>query len=128
MIDQRFAEHFVADWIAAWNNHDVDRVLSHYSDNFELASPLIAGVAGEPSGRLRGKGAVGAYWARALTPRSLTVAPELHFKLVNTLVGVDSLAVYYRSTRGWAAEVFEFGADDKVVRAAAHYALRHPSA
>ena len=27
MIDRRFAERFAAEWIAAWNSHDLDRVL-----------------------------------------------------------------------------------------------------
>jgi len=37
-----FAERFGADWIAAWNSHDLDRVLTHYEDDFEMSSPLIA--------------------------------------------------------------------------------------
>ena len=31
-VDSAFAEHFANDWIAAWNAHDLDRVLSHYAD------------------------------------------------------------------------------------------------
>lgn len=123
MIDSLFARQFAADWIAAWNSHDLDRILSHYSDDFEMSSPLIVHAASEPSGKLRGKRAVGAYWARALTPRTLTLMPDLHFKLVTTLVGVDNITLYYRSNRRLVAEVFEFGPDGKVLRAAAHYAL-----
>ena len=37
-----FAERFATDWIAAWNSHDLDRVLTHYEDDFEMSSPLIA--------------------------------------------------------------------------------------
>lgn len=123
MIDHDFAKRFADDWIAAWNRHDLDHILSHYSDDFEMASPLIVRAANEPSGKLRGKMAVGAYWARALTPRTLTLMPDLHFKLVSTLVGVDSITLYYRSNKGMAAELSQFGPDGKVLRAAAHYAL-----
>ena len=62
MIDKTFAEHFAADWIESWNAHDLDRILAHYSDDFEMSSPYIITVAGEPSGTLRGEEAVRAYW------------------------------------------------------------------
>ena len=28
MIDKAFAEHFAADWVDSWNNHDLDRILA----------------------------------------------------------------------------------------------------
>jgi hypothetical protein len=82
-----------------------------------MRSPLIAPIAGEPSCVLRGKAAVGAYWAAALER-----IPDLHFTLIDTFVGAGSLIIHYQGARGPAAEVFEFGADGKVIRAAAHYA------
>ncbi|MBI2782496.1 MAG: nuclear transport factor 2 family protein [Gammaproteobacteria bacterium] len=118
MIDADFAAHFAADWIAAWNAHDLDRILAHYSDDFEMSSPVIVQIAGEPSGRLKGKAAVGAYWAQALA-----LIPELHFELVTTLLGVDSVTLYYKGARGLAAEVFFFDPERKVARACAHYAV-----
>ena len=117
MIDKKFAEHFAREWIGSWNSHDLDRVLSHYADDFEMSSPYIIQIVGEPSGRLRGKKAVGAYWAKALQ-----LIPDLRFELVSTLVGVDSITLYYKGARGLAAEVFHFGSEQKVVRAYAHYA------
>ena len=62
MIDKIFAEHFANDWIESWNSHDLDRIWSHYSDDFDMSSPLIAQIAGEPSGTLKGKQAVSGYW------------------------------------------------------------------
>lgn len=117
MVDREFAEHFARDWIDAWNSHDIERVLSHYAEDFEMSSPVIVQVAGEPSGTLRGKDAVGAYWAKALA-----LVPDLRFELVTTLVGVGSIVLYYKGARGMAAEVFHFGPDRKVARAYAHYA------
>jgi hypothetical protein len=118
MLDKAFAEHFAAGWIAAWNSHDLDRVLSHYADDFEMSSPIITQIAGEPSGKLKGKKAIGAYWAKALA-----LIPNLHFELVTTLVGAHSITLYYKSHRGMSAEVFIFGPDKKVSAAFAHYAL-----
>ena len=116
MLDKAFADHFAADWIDAWNTHDLDRVLSHYTDDFEMSSPVIIKVAGEPSGTLQGKEAVGSYWAKALQ-----LIPDLHFELITTLVGVNSITLYYKSARGLSAEVFHFNQDGKVTRAYAHY-------
>ena len=116
-MDRAGAERFAAEWIDAWNAHDLKRVLSHYTDDFEMTSPVIIQVAGEPSGKLVGKAAVGAYWRTALER-----LPDLHFELVSVLVGVDSVAIHYRGAGGRPAiEVFFFRADGKVSRAVAHY-------
>ena len=49
---------FAPEWIAAWNSRDLDRVLSHYTDDFEMSSPLIVALMNEPSGVLHGKPAI----------------------------------------------------------------------
>lgn len=118
MIDSSFAERFAADWIDSWNSHDLDRVLAHYTDDFTMSSPLIIKIAGEPSGTLRGKDKVRAYWTKGLQ-----LIPDLHFELINTLPGIDSLVLYYKSPRGLAAEVFHFNETGKVIRSHANYAL-----
>jgi hypothetical protein len=116
-IDERFAEEFASDWIASWNAHDLDRILSHYADDFEMTSPAIVRMAGEASGCLRGKKAVGVYWAKALE-----LIPDLRFEWIATLIGVESIAIHYKGVNGrLAIEVFHFGPGRKVMRAFAHY-------
>jgi len=117
VISSEFAASFAAEWIAAWNAHDLERVLAHYADDFEMASPVIAQLMAEPSGVLRGKESIRAYWAKALA-----LLPELHFELGEVLVGAASVTIVYRGHRGPSAEVFWFDGAGKVVRAAAHYA------
>ena len=46
MIEQAFAEVFAADWIDSWNSHDLSRILSHYSEDIEMSSPVIVEVVG----------------------------------------------------------------------------------
>lgn len=116
-MDEASAGRFAAEWVAAWNAHDLDRILAHYDDDFEMSSPVIVALLGDPSGRLRGKPAIRAYWTKALAS-----APDLHFELVTVLTGVDSVTLYYRGHRGLVAEVLHFGASGKVTRAFAHYA------
>jgi ketosteroid isomerase-like protein len=111
---------FTTEWLAAWNAHDVDRVLRHYTDDFTMSSPFIERFTGEPSGTLVGKAAVGAYWHGALTK-----VPDLKFEHIVTCAGVRSLAIHYRgpspSMARHVVEVVFFDADGLVERAAAHY-------
>lgn len=116
MLDRGYAENFAQEWIDAWNAHDIERVLTHYTDDFEMSSPVIIRVTGDPSGTLHGKAQVRAYWERALGDM-----PDLRFELVHTLVGVESVVIYYHSAHGAAAEVFHFNAAGKVDRSSAHY-------
>jgi hypothetical protein len=104
MITRELAEKFSTQWIEAWNSHDLYRTLSHYSDYFEMSSPYIAQIAGEPSGTLQGKAAVGAYWAKALER-----TPTLRFELIQTLAGVDSVTIYYRVREAWPPRCSSLG-------------------
>ena len=61
MIDKVFVEDFALDWIDSWNNHDLKRILLHYTDDFEMSSPVIVRIAKEPSGLLKGKETIKAY-------------------------------------------------------------------
>ena len=116
-ITRDFADRFADEWIAAWNAHDLPRVLSHYEDDFEMASPLIVEIAGEPSGVLRGKEKVGPYWEKALQR-----APDLHFEKLGVFVGARSWAIHYLNQKGrLSVENFEFSDRGLVTRAAAHH-------
>jgi len=120
MIDRAFALRFAEEWIASWNAHDLERILSHYDDGFDMTSPLIVERMGVASGRLRGKDAVRPYWAGGLAAR-----PGLHFTLVEVLVGVDALTILYRSElEVLVAETIVFDGPGRAVRGSAHYGPR----
>lgn len=112
------ARAFAAAWIAAWNAHDLERILEHYTDDVEFASPYVAQLAGEPSGKLTGKHALRAYWAKALA-----MLPELRFTLLETLVGVEAVTLVYRGHRGIVAETFKLDDLGRVESAMACYAM-----
>ena len=90
------ARAFALEWVAAWNAHDIERVLSHYAEDVAFHSPFIAIFADEASGHLLGKAALRTYWAAALEK-----LPDLRFELLDVLLGAGSLTVYYRGHRGW---------------------------
>src|SRR2546430_15420050 len=114
MIDRNWAEAFAREWVDAWNAHDLERILSHYTDDFEMASPLIVERMGVASGRLKGKEAIRRYWGPWLAG-----TPDLRFELTAVMVGVNSLAIDYKSvTAGRTViERIEFDDHSKAVQA-----------
>jgi len=113
----RQPREFAERWIEAWNRHDLDAVLAHFSKDLEFCSPLIPAFAGDPSGRLIGKEAVRRYWNTGLSR-----LPDLHFELVDVLVGVGCLLILYRGHRGLSAEVLTLGTDGRATRGQAFHA------
>jgi hypothetical protein len=117
MLSDDFAKQFAADWVNAWNAHDLDAILSHYVDDFEMTSPVMVQMNVSQTGHLQGKHAIRAYWQKALQ-----LIPDLQFELISVLKGVQSITLYYKGARGrLAAEVFFFNSAGKVTHALAHY-------
>lgn len=111
------AKTFAQEWVDSWNSHDLDWILSHYADDFQMTSPFIAQLMGEPTGTMQGQENIRAYWAKALER-----IPDLHFDLIEVLTSVDSITIYYHAVFGnRAAEVLFFDENGKVKRAIAHY-------
>jgi ketosteroid isomerase-like protein len=118
VIDRDWAEAFAKEWVNTWNTHDLERIFSHYADDFEMTSPLIVPRMGVPSGRLKGKDAIRPYWHQGLVS-----SPPIRFELLKVMVGVDSLAILYRSVTAarTVIERIEFDERRLVVRAEALY-------
>lgn len=116
-MDLRTARRFADAWYAAWNAHDLEAILEHYTDDVELTSPFASGLAGAADGRLLGKEALRAYFAAGLQR-----FPELRFDPINLYVGVDSLVLHYVGPTGAeTAEIVFLDGDQKIVRYFAHY-------
>ena len=120
MIDTEWAREFAAAWIDAWNAHDLERILSHYADDFEMTSPLIIERMQEPTGRLQGKAQIRRYWQR-----SLSATPPLKFQLIDVLAGVHSVTLYYRSVaaRKVVAETLLVDEHGKVVQGMSQWSV-----
>lgn len=101
---------FSRDWFEAWNAHDIDAVLAHFHDNAVFTSAYGAEIAPETGGVFRGKDAIRAYWADALTHN-----PDLHFEPIGTYVGANALVINYRNHRGGLVnEVLIFDGDNVI--------------
>lgn len=103
------------DWVAAWNAHDLDRIMNHYDDAVELISPVAVQLLGAPE-------VVGKANLRAYFQRGLEAYPELRFHLEDVLWGLNSVVLYYKNQKGThTAEFMELSATGKVARVLAHY-------
>ena len=109
----KLAEH----WVAAWNAHDLELILTHYEDGVELTSPAAAQLLGTPDGKVAGKANLRAYFQRGLA-----AYPELHFHLEDVLWGLNSVVLCYLNQKGTrTAEFMELSATGRVARVVANY-------
>ena len=115
-MNNDFSHKFFLEWVEAWNAHDLDKILVHYADDFEMSSPVIQQILNVKTGVLNGKEVVRTYQEKALK-----LNQNLHFEFINTHIGVNSLVIQHKSHRGLSAEVFFFDDKNKVKSAFAHY-------
>jgi hypothetical protein len=101
-----FAQH----WLTAWNNHDVEAVLAHFTEDVVFRSPAAIQLLADSDGVLRGKAELRRYWTEALG-----MIPDLRFELVGVYGGVDALVIHYRNQKGGLVnEVLLFSPDGLV--------------
>ena len=105
------------DWVAAWNAHDLELILTHYEEAVELTSPVAAQLLGVADGKVVGKASLRAYFRRGLE-----AYPELRFELEDVLWGLNSVVLCYKNQKGTrSAEFMELSANGKVARVVANY-------
>jgi hypothetical protein len=110
---------FAAEWVSAWNSHDLERVLSHYEDDVVLVSPRIKLILGKQDGTIHGKAALRDYMGQALKK-----IPDLHFTLDRVFSGMNAVVLEFHTTDGrHGAEFMEFGRNGLVARVSANYAV-----
>ncbi len=97
-------------WVAAWNAHDLDLIMTHYDDAVELISPVAAQLLGASDGKVVGKPNLRAYFQRGLEAYL-----ELHFHLEDVLWGINSVVLYMNQKGTRTAEFMEVSAVCKVI-------------
>ena len=107
---------FAKDWEAAWNSHDLNRILSHYDDEVVFRSAKAVATVG--TGIIHGKTSLRDYWARALERQ-----PDLRFQVTQVFEGHDMLVITYSNHAGRsAAETLLFDDAGLVIQASACHA------
>ena len=71
------ADKFADSWVRAWNAHDLETVLSHFSDDVIFASPVAAQLMVQSDGVVVGKPALRDYWEEGIR-----AIPDLHFEVL----------------------------------------------
>src|SRR5580692_9409750 len=117
MMTKEEAWRWAEDWVAAWNGHDLELILTHYEDGVELTSPVAVRLLGTVDGKVVGKANLRAYFQRGLE-----AYPNLQFRLEDVLWGLHSVVLYYTNQKGTrTAEFMELSANGKVARVVANY-------
>jgi hypothetical protein len=94
-MDRQEIQAFVNRWIELWNARDLDGVLEHFADHVTFTSPTAAQLIDDSDGVIRGKTALRAYWTYALGRHA-----DLHFELVGTYIGINTIVINYRNQKG----------------------------
>lgn len=117
-LSTEFAKTFAEEWVSSWNSHDIEKILSHYAEDFVIETPMAAKRLPETCGLVKGKEAVREYWKIGLQKN-----PELEFEILDVLTGISGLTIYYmnKSTNNKAVEVMIFNNQQKVKQAIVHY-------
>lgn len=109
------AEMFAAEWAAAFNEFDIEKILAHYDTNVLFISPRAKAVVGANS--VHGKQALREYWNKALSR-----IESLKF-VVDRVVWDNTsseLAIIYiaeiNQQKQRVSENFTFGSDGFVVK------------
>ena len=117
MISEKEARDFANHWVAAWNSHVLDEIMSHYAADVVLVSPVAAKLLSDSSGMVKGKEAVRAYFKRGLE-----AYPNLEFSLIDVMWGISSVVLYYVNQKGTrTGEFMEIDAGGKAIRVVANY-------
>jgi hypothetical protein len=94
-MDAEDARKFVSRWVESWNARDLDGVLALFADDVTFTSPTAARIVAGSGGVVRGKAALRQYWLEGLRR-----SPDLHFELVDTYLGIDTIVINFRNQRG----------------------------
>jgi len=116
-LNASFAREFAQDWLGAWNNHDLEKILTHYEDEVVLTSPVARELL-NGDGTVRGKAALREYFRRGMQDY-----PDLRFDLLDTLWGEETIVLYYTNNvpGNKTAEVMLLSSAGKISRVWAHY-------
>jgi ketosteroid isomerase-like protein len=107
------ARAYATEWLAAWNSHDLNRILAHYAEDVVFRSDKATEITGQPV--VRGKTDLRAYWRKGLS-----LQPDLKFELLDTYAGPGTLTLRYRNQTGReVCEVLMFDEAGQVVSGAA---------
>lgn len=94
-MDNQAARRFAKEWADGWNSHDLERVLSHFSEEVVFSSPAAVRLVDGSNGEIRGKSSLRSYWTEGLRR-----IPDLRFEILGVYVGVNTVVINYQNQGG----------------------------
>ena len=121
-ISDSFVKDHIQRWINAWNNKDLETVLSMFTEDIEFSSPKIKLIVPEfNSEKVNNKQDLKHYWSTALHKlTSLYFTPKEYFIKGNICL-LEYIATFDGKNKFLSIEKFEFNDDHKIYKASAFY-------
>ncbi|MEY4874862.1 MAG: hypothetical protein RL708_11 [Bacteroidota bacterium] len=83
-------QHIAHSWFKAFNEHDVEKILSLYDDDAEHYSPKLKIHQPETNGLIKGKTALRNWWADAFNR-----LPNLHYEVLKLTADEEQIFMEY---------------------------------
>ena len=110
-------EAIAMEWINTWNSHDINDIMSHYSEKIKFSSPIIKRLQVNDEGVIRDKKALQLYFEKGLN-----AFPDLKFELIKIFEGIGSMAIYYTSVNNMkVVEYLKVNDDNEIIEVNALY-------
>lgn len=93
MNKEKFNEQIALNWLNAFNEHDLNKLLDLYANAAIHYSPKLKLKQPETEGWVMGKQALGKWWGEAFER-----IPTLHYQLQNLIVNDDQILMEYLRT------------------------------
>ena len=121
-ISDSFAKEHIERWINAWNNKDLETVLSMFTEDIEFSSPKIKLITPQfNSEKVDNKQNLKHYWSTALQKlTSLHFTPKDYFIKGNICV-LEYIATFDGKSKFLSIEKSELNDDNKIYKASAFY-------
>ena len=91
MNKKNLNKQIALNWINAFNEHDLEKLLSLYSEDAVHFSPKLKIRQPETNGWIKGKPALRAWWADAFSR-----LPSLHYELQNLIINDEQILMEYQ--------------------------------
>lgn len=114
-MTQEKADHFVETWIAAWNRHDLDTIMSMCHDEVEFESGFLVSMFDVPSGKLHGKAELRRWFAKSVEGGTIHIDPPIH-----VLISIDTVCLVESIGGTIAANVFTLDEAGLITRSIVH--------
>lgn len=110
-------EEIIHDWIDAWNQHDLERIMHHYSEDIQFTAQTVVTRWAKADGKLIGKEEL-----RKHFEKGLSLAPQIHFTLEEILFAPNGYAVlYHRENGNRVLDAVELNEAGLAVKVTAYY-------